>query len=89
MRVAATTGRGARTATETRCAIASARPRRGPLGIETRPHRVLDVAFGEAQPRLRKGHGARSMAAVRHVALNLVRAAKDGRPIMPRRKPAG
>lgn len=94
IRVAATTERGARTATETRYHIASAcltaeraaQAVRGHWGIENRLHWLLDVVFREDQSRLRKGHGARNMAVVRHFALNLVRAANDKRSIKLRRK---
>jgi predicted transposase YbfD/YdcC len=57
--------------------------------IENRLHWVLDVTFGDDQSRLRKGHGARNMATVRHFALNLVRAASDRHSIKSRRKLAG
>jgi predicted transposase YbfD/YdcC len=57
--------------------------------IENRLHWVLDVTFADDQSRLRKGHGARNMATVRHFALNLVRAATDKRSIKSRRKIAG
>lgn len=57
--------------------------------IENRLHWVLDVTFGDDLSRLRKGHGARNMATVRHFALNLVRAATDKRSIKSRRKLAG
>jgi predicted transposase YbfD/YdcC len=57
--------------------------------IENRLHWVLDVSFGDDQSRLRKGHGARNMATVRHFALNLVRTATDKRSIKSRRKIAG
>jgi hypothetical protein len=50
---------------------------------------VLDVTFADDQCRLRKGHGARNMATVRHFALNLVRTATDKRSIKSRRKIAG
>ena len=50
---------------------------------------MLDVTFADDQSRLRKGHGARNMATVRHFALNLVRAAADKRSIKSRRKLAG
>jgi hypothetical protein len=50
---------------------------------------VLDVTFADDQSRLRKGHGARNMATVRHFALNLVRTAIDKRSIKSRRKVAG
>jgi len=57
--------------------------------IENRLHWVLDVTFGDDQSRLRKGHGARNMATVRHFALNLVRNSADKRSIKSRRKLAG
>jgi predicted transposase YbfD/YdcC len=57
--------------------------------IENRLHWVLDVTFGDDQSRLRKGHGARNMATVRHFALNLVRIAQDKRSRKSRRKLAG
>jgi predicted transposase YbfD/YdcC len=62
---------------------------RGHWAIENRLHWVLDVTFGGDLSRLRKGHGARNMATVRHFALNLVRAASDRRSIKSRRKLAG
>ena len=57
--------------------------------IENRLHWVLDVTFGDDQSRLRKGHGARNMATVRHFALNLVRTARDRSSLKSRRKRAG
>jgi len=71
------------TATEAAAAV------REHWAIENRLHWVLDVTFGEDQSRLRKGHGARNMATVRHFALNLVRAPADKRSIKSRRKLAG
>lgn len=62
---------------------------RGHWAIENRLHWVLDVTFADDQSRLRKGHGARNMAIVRHFALNLVRTADDKRSIKSRRKVAG
>lgn len=62
---------------------------RGHWAIENRLHWVLDVTFADDQSRLRKGHGARNMATVRHFALNLVRQADDRRSIKSRRKIAG
>ena len=62
---------------------------RGHWGIENRLHWVLDVVFGDDQSRLRRGHGARNMAVVRHFALNLMRAATDKRSLKLRRKVAG
>ncbi len=57
-------------------------------GIENQLHWVLDVVFAEDQSRLRKGHGARNMAIVRHVAINLIRTAEPERPppMKPQRK---
>jgi predicted transposase YbfD/YdcC len=49
--------------------------------IENQLHWTLDVTFDEDQSRLRKGHGAKNMAVVRHFAINLVRQApEEGRP---------
>lgn len=62
---------------------------RGHWAIENALHWVLDVTFADDQSRLRKGHGARNMATIRHFALNLVRTAKDKRSIKSRRKIAG
>lgn len=56
--------------------------------IENSLHWVLDVTFGDDQSRLRKGHGARNMAVVRHFAINLVHAVKDKRSVRLRRKAA-
>jgi predicted transposase YbfD/YdcC len=56
--------------------------------IENSLHWVLDVTFGEDLSRLRKGHGAKNMAVVRHFALNLVRQVNDKRSIKLRRKRA-
>jgi predicted transposase YbfD/YdcC len=46
---------------------------RGHWGIENQLHWVLDVVFNEDQSRLRKGHGAKNMAVIRHFAINLAR----------------
>ena len=62
---------------------------RGHWSIENQLHWVLDTVFNEDQSRLRKGHGARNMAVVRHFAINLARAVKDKRTIKLRRKYAG
>ena len=48
--------------------------------IENQLHWVLDVVFGDDQSRLRKGHGAKNMAVVRHFAINHVRSAPDPAP---------
>jgi predicted transposase YbfD/YdcC len=78
--------------------IASSRPLSPEAAAEAiRDHRALgnslnrgrDVTVANDLSRLRKGHGARNMATLRHVALNLVRAANDKRSITSRRKRAG
>jgi predicted transposase YbfD/YdcC len=62
---------------------------RGHWAIENSLHWVLDVTFREDLSRLRKGHGAKNMAVVRHFALNLVRSANDKHSLKTRRKLAG
>jgi predicted transposase YbfD/YdcC len=57
--------------------------------IENALHWVFDVTFKEDFARVRKGHGARNMAVVRHFAINLVRAANDKKSLKTRRKVAG
>jgi len=42
-------------------------------GIENSVHWVLDIAFREDESRIRKGFGAKNFAAVRHIALNLLK----------------
>jgi predicted transposase YbfD/YdcC len=64
-------------------AEAAAQAVRGHWGIENQLHWVLDVVFGDDQSRLRKGHGAKNMAVVRHFAINHVRSAPD--PANPQR----
>ncbi|ATQ70994.1 ISAs1 family transposase [Methylosinus trichosporium] len=61
---------------------------RGHWGIENQLHWVLDVVFAEDQSRLRKGHGARNMAVVRHFAINMIRTAPEpeNKPMKPQRK---
>ncbi len=54
--------------------------------IENNLHWTLDVTFKEDLSRLRKGHGAKNMAVVRHFALNLIRNVDDRRSIKRRRK---
>jgi len=57
--------------------------------IENSLHWVLDVTFREDLARVRKGHGARNMAIVRHFAINIVRTANDKLSLKTRRKLAG
>jgi len=94
IRVQARIERGGTLHTETRYYASSAdldaeragQAVRGHWAIENSLYRVLDVTFGDDQSRLRKGHGAKNMAVIRHFALNLVRAAKDKHFIRLRRK---
>ena len=80
--------------TERRCYISSrvltaeafAAAARAHWGIENGLHWVLDVEFKEDQSRLRRGHGARNMALVRHLALNLIRAIPGKTSIKGKRK---
>jgi predicted transposase YbfD/YdcC len=57
--------------------------------IENALHWVLDVTFREDLARVRKGHGAKNMAVVRHFAVNIVRTAEDKLSLKTRRKLAG
>ena len=54
--------------------------------IENAQHWVLDVTFKDDLSRVRKGHGAKNMAVVRHFALNLIRNAHDKKSLKLRRK---
>ncbi len=61
-------------------------------GIENSLHWVLDVAFREDESRVRKDNAPENMAMMRHVALNLLKAAKPAKKrvsIQSRRKLAG
>lgn len=68
-------------------ATQAAKAVRGHWAIENQLHWVLDVTFGDDQSRLRKGHGAKNMAIVRHFAINLIRSAEPERrpPMKPQR----
>ena len=46
-------------------------------GIENSVHWVLDIAFREDESRVRKGFGPENFAAIRHIALNLLKDNKD------------
>ncbi len=46
---------------------------RGHRGIENRLHRQLDVSFGEGRSRLRVGHAAENLSAVRRLTLGLLK----------------
>ena len=56
--------------------------------IENRLHWVLDVVFHEDLSRLRSRTGPQNMATVRHMAMNLIRGAKDKHSLKVRRKSA-
>lgn len=56
-----------------RSATAFVRMIRQHWDIENKLHWSLDVTFNEDRSRIRKEHAAENMAAVRHVALNLLR----------------
>ena len=59
-------------------------------GIENRLHWVLDVTFDEDLSRIRVGHAAENFAVVRHVAVNMLRAAPVGKKSLAlRRKRCG
>lgn len=62
---------------------------RGHWAIENTLHWVMDVVFKDDLCRLRKGHGAKNMAVVRHFAFNLLRAVADRKTLKRRRKLAG
>ncbi len=61
---------------------------RGHWGVESM-HWLLDVEFKDDLSRYRAGHGAKNMAVVRRLALNLVRANKSKGSVKTRRKKAG
>jgi len=58
-------------------------------GIENRLHWVLDVVFHDDLMRLRTQNGPQNMAVVKHMAMNLVKAAPGPDSIRVRRKAAG
>jgi len=60
-----------------------------PTGVENCLHWVLDVVFHDDLSRLRSGYGPQNMATVRHIALNLLRAANDHHSLKLRCKSAG
>jgi len=88
--------RGTTTSRERRYFLASialdakffARAVRAHWHIENRLHWVLDVVFHEDLSRLRSGTGPKNMATIRHMAMNLIRSAKDKHSLKVRRKSA-
>ena len=65
-----------------------ARAIRAHWGIENNLHWVLDVVFHDDLMRLRTGHGPKNMATIKHMAMNLLRSAKDKDSLSTRRKAA-
>lgn len=66
-----------------------ARAVRAHWGIENRLHWVLDVVFHDDLMRLRTEHGPKNMATIKHMAMNLIRAAPGKDSLKVRRKAAG
>lgn len=59
-------------------------------GIENRLHWVLDMVFDEDHNRVRRGHGARNLAVLRKIALNLLRRETQSKLSLPvKRRKAG
>jgi predicted transposase YbfD/YdcC len=65
-----------------------ARAVRAHWGIENRLHWVLDVVFHDDLMRLRTQHGPKNMATIKHMAMNLIRAAAGKDSLKSRRKAA-
>jgi len=66
-----------------------ARAVRAHWGIENRLHWVLDVVFHDDLMRLRTDNGPRNMSTIKHMAMNLIRAAPGKDSLKVRRKAAG
>jgi len=66
-----------------------ARAVRAHWGIENRLHWVLDVVFHDDLMRLRTDQGPKNMATIKHMAMNLIRAAPGKDSLKVRRKAAG
>jgi predicted transposase YbfD/YdcC len=98
VRIAATRIIGDKTTTEERYYITDDTPdpariladTRSHWAIENTLHWTLDMSFGEDACRIRKDNAPLAMATIRHVALNLLQAAKQKRESIKRlRKKAG
>ena len=57
-------------------------------GVENSPHWVMDMIFRDDESRVRNGHAPANLAAIRHMALNLIRARKGKLSIRANRKAA-
>lgn len=66
-----------------------ARAVRAHWGIENRLHWVLDVVFHDDLMRLRTEDGPKNMATIKHMAMNLIRAAPGKDSLKTKRKAAG
>jgi len=66
-----------------------ARAVRAHWGIENRLHWVLDVVFHDDLMRLRTEQGPKNMATIKHMAMNLIRAAPGKDSLKTKRKAAG
>ena len=96
VKVATRTEHADRSTFETRHFISSAQPDierlargvRGHWGVESM-HWLLDVAFKDDLSRTRTGYGAKNMAVIRRLALNLVRANSPKGSVKTKRKAAG
>lgn len=62
---------------------------RGHWGIENRLHWVLDMVFGDDHCRVRKDQGAKNFTIIKHMAMNLLRKAKQDKSLRVMRKKAG
>ena len=58
-------------------------------GIENRLHWVLDVTFRDDDSRVRKDHGPKNFAVIKHMAMNLLNKAKEKKSLRVMRKKAG
>ena len=69
-------------------AVLLARAARAHWGIENRLHWVLDVVFHDDLCRLRTGNGPQNFAIVKHIAINMLKAAKGKHSLNVTRKSA-
>lgn len=87
MRIHTEVRRGRKRSAETRYFISSLQATplemlnaiRGHWGIENGLHWTLDLAFREDESRVRKDHAAENFAVLRHIAVNLLNRARNGK----------